>query len=284
MRRNTHTIIEFFAMRIFFVLTIGILFQNVCTAQSTDFQDSIRERFLRNGAWNHPIYSKEYGQCIDSALAVSPHDAYLWQQRGTPYFKQMKYQEGMPYIDSAVKYDTTEDLPYRAFLKCIFQKDYLGAISDFTILQYDHPNAGVMDHEFNFYLGLCYLQLSQYDKADKLFSACLANDRALGGNWVHPLHLFYLGVTRREEGMLASAIICFDSALMVYPHFSDAEYYKGACLEATGQHEASLAIRSEARDDFMDGYTINEDNAVYERYPYQVEKKWFDGVPSLSKN
>jgi hypothetical protein len=71
---------------------------------------------------------------------------------------------------------------------------------------------------------------------------------------------------------------------LVYPHFSDAEYYKAACLQATGQHEASLAMRSQARDDFMDGYTINEDNAVYERYPYQVEKKWFDGVSSLTKN
>ncbi len=271
-------------MRIFFVLIIAFLFQNVCSAQTTEFRDSIREHYLKNGAWHQPIYSKEYGTYIDSALALSPHDAYLWQQRGMPYFKQMKYQEGMPYIDSAVEYDSLEQLPYRAFLKCIFQKDYRGAIQDFDAARRDHPAAGVMDHEYNFYLGLCYLQLSQYERADKLFSSCVANDRALGGNWVHPLHLFYLGVTRREEGMLASAIVCFDSALMVYPHFSDAEYYKGACLEATGQHEASLTMQSEARDDFMDGYTINEDNAVYERYPYQVEKKWFDGVPSLTKN
>jgi tetratricopeptide (TPR) repeat protein len=284
LKRNVITTIKFFHMRIFLVLISAVFFQNTCSAQSTEFRDSIREHYLKNGAWHHSIYSKEYGQYIDSALAVSPHDAFLWQQRGMPYFKQMKYQQGMPYIDSAVKYDTTEYLPYRAFLKCIFQKDYLGAITDFTILQHDHPNAGVMDHEFNFYLGLCALQLSQYDKADKLFSACLANDRALGGNWVHPLHLFYLGVARRDEGMLAGAIICFDSALIVYPHFSDAEYYKAVCLEATGQHDASLALQSEARDDFMSGYTINEDNAVYERYPYQVERKWFDAAPSAAGN
>lgn len=271
-------------MRILSVLVLGILFQNTCLAQTTSFQDSIRDRYLKNGAWKHSIFSKEYGQCIDSALTLSPHDAYLWQQRGMPYFKQMKYQEGMPYIDSAVRYDTVNQLPYRAFMKCIFQKDYLGAIEDFTELLRDRPNGFVMDHEFNFYLGLCYLQLSQYARAEQLFSACLANDRALGAHWVHPLHLFYLGIAHYEEHEYASAITCFDSALMVYPHFSDAEYYKSACLEATGQHEASLATCSQARDDFMDGYTINEDNAVYERYPYQVEKKWFDGVPSLSEN
>ncbi len=271
-------------MRIFFVLAIGILFQNVCSAQSAEFQDSIHERYLKNGAWRHSIFSKEYGECIDSALSASPHDAYLWQQRGMPYFKQMKYQEGMPYIDSAVKYDTTEYLPYRAFLKCIFQKDYLGAIADFTILQHDHPNAGVMDHEFNFYLGLCYLQLSNYERADNLFSSCLSNDRALGGNWVHPLHLFYLGVARYEEGEYTQAIISFDSALDIYPHFSDAEYYKASCLAATDRHEASIALRNVAEDDFMAGYTINEDNAVYERYPYQLERKWFNSVPNTSRN
>ncbi len=271
-------------MRVISSLLFILVFQNVSLAQSTEFRDSIREHYLNNGAWHYSIFSTEYGMYIDSALALSPQDAYLWQQRGMPLFKQMKYQQGMPYIDSAVKYDSTEYLPYRAFLKCIFQKDYLGAIEDFNILQQEHPNAGVMDHEFNFYLGLCYLQLSKYEQADALFSECLAHDRALGGNWIHPLHLFYQGVARREEGSFASAITSFDSALAIYPHFSDAEYYKSLCLRASGQNESADALKSRARDDFMDGYTINEDNVVYERYPYQVEKKWFDGVPSLTKN
>lgn len=271
-------------MRIMYAILLVVVFQNVSLAQSNDYRDSIRKRFLNQGAWLHSLYSKEYGQCIDSALALSPHDAYLWQQRGMPLFKQIKYQQGMPYIDSAVKYDPTEYHPYRAFLKCIFQKDYLGAIEDFTVLQREHPNAGVMDHEFNFYLGLCALQLSQYERAEELFTSCLVHDRTLGGNWIHPLHLFYQGVARREEGLFASAIISFDSSLTIYPHFSDAKYYKAACLDAIGRHTTADVLRSEAKDDFMAGFTVNEDNAIYERYPYQVEKKWFDGVPSLSKN
>jgi tetratricopeptide (TPR) repeat protein len=271
-------------MRTFLVLIFAFLFQSVSFAQSNEFRDSIRVRYLDSGAWHHSIFSKKYGSCIDSALKLSPQDAYLWQQRGMPYFKQMKYQEGMPYIDSAVKYDTTENLPYRAFLKCIFQKDYLGAIEDFTYLIRDHLHGGVMDHEFNFYLGLCALQLSHYELADSLFSICIANDHAISGTWVHPLHLFYLGVARYEEAKYTPAISCFDSALTIYPNFSDAEYYKFLCLKRMGQNGEADALISRARDDFMNGFTINEDNAVYERYPYQVEKKWFDGVPSLTSN
>ncbi len=269
-------------MKTRFVFFFVFAIQGTLFAQSNDFRDSVREHYLNHGAWHHSIVSKEYGRCIDSALKLSPHDAYLWQQRGMPYFKQMKYQEGMPYIDSAVKYDPTEYLPYRAFLKCIFQKDYLGAIEDFSVLQHDHPNAGVMDHEFNFYLGLCALQLSRFERADSLFSICVLHDLALGGNWVHPLHLFYLGIARYEEGEYAHAIISFDSALSIYPHFSDAECFKANCLDAMGEHTSADVLRSAAKDDFMNGYTINEDNAAYERYPYQAEKKWFDGVPSLS--
>jgi tetratricopeptide (TPR) repeat protein len=139
-----------------------------------------------------------------------------------------------------------------------------------------------MDHEFNFYLGLCAIQCSHYEQADSLFSVCVMNDRASGGNWIHPLHLFYLGVARYEEGSYASAISSFDSALTIYPNFSDAEYYKALCLRATGQKGEADAMTSRARDDFMNGFTINEDNSIYERYPYQVEKMWFDGVPSLT--
>ncbi len=271
-------------MKIIFVLVFAISTPSACLCQPTTHRDSVREHYLKNGAWKYSIFSKNYGDCIDSALRLSPDDAYLWQQRGMPYFKQMKYQEGMPYIDSAVKYDSLEQLPYRAFLKCIFQKDYLGAIEDFDIARHDHPAAGVMDHEFSFYLGICYLQLSQYQRADECFSKCLTNDRAQGGNWIHPLHLFYLGVTRYEEGQYRSAIIDFDSAIAIYPHFSDAEYYKALCLRITGTPRDADILVSKARDDFYAGYTINEDNAVYERYPYQVEKKWFDGVPSLLEN
>lgn len=280
MGRITSQDFKRFTVLHFFIFLLLAATSTPSAAQSEAVRDSIREHYLNNGAYRYSIVSKEWGIYIDSALAISPHDAYLWQQRGMPYFKQMKYQEGMPYIDSAVKYDSTENLPYRAFLKCIFQKDYIGAIQDFTVARRYHPAAHVMDHEFNFYLGLCYLQLSQYERAEQLFAGCIANDRALGSNWVHPLHLFYLGVARYEEGQYASALHSFDNALTIYPHFSDAKYYKAACLDATGQHAAANAMRSESKDDFKNGFTINEDNADYERYPYQVEKKWFDGVPS----
>ena len=44
-----------------------------------------------------------------------PTNAYLWQQKAMPFFKQKKYELGLQYLDSAIKYDQTnyEDYPYQ---------------------------------------------------------------------------------------------------------------------------------------------------------------------------
>ncbi len=240
------------------------------SAAHHSFRDSIQEHYLQNGAWHYSIFSQQYEDELDSALRLDPTDAYLWQQRGMPYFKQMKYEVGMPYIDSAVKYDADQWLDYRAFLECIFQKSYRAALRDFEDARRMHPGAGVMDHKYSFYEGICYLQLCDYDSAERCFSICIDHDRSLAGHWEHYMHDFYLGVTLYEEHQYDSAIRVFDLALMTYPHFSDAKYYKAESLSALHQEDSVLPMLYEARDDLRNGFTINEDNAIYEQYPYQI--------------
>jgi tetratricopeptide (TPR) repeat protein len=246
------------------------------STRAMSHRDSVRERYLNNGAWRYSIYSNEYGCAIDSGILFSHDDAYLWQQRSMPYFKQMKYEIGMRYLDSAVKYDPGAWLDYRAFIKCVFQKSYRAALSDFEAAKRLHPTATVMDHEYAFYMGLCYLQLEEYDSAEACFTQCIANDRALSSGWVHYMHTFYLGVTQYVEGHFAHAIESFDLAIATYPRFSDAKYYKALCLLKTGQDQLARGILLEARDDAREGLTINEDNAIYERYPYQIRPQWPD--------
>jgi tetratricopeptide (TPR) repeat protein len=127
-----------------------------------------------------------------------------------------------------------------------------------------------MDHYYNFYLGLCYLQLCQLDSAESLFRSCIQRDQASGSNWVHYLHVFYLGVTLYEESKYAAAISVFDSALERYPRFSDAKFYKAVCFDKLKQQESVLPLLLDAQKDLRDGYTINEDNVIYEQYPYQL--------------
>src|ERR1051325_11137682 len=216
-------------------------------------RDSVREHYLKNGAWRVSYFSHEYGKYIDSAIAESHDDGYLWEQRGMPYWKRMKYEIAEAYTDSAVKYDTMMWLDYRGFCKCIFAKKYRSAIEDFRAAQRLHPDAGVMDHYYNFYLGLCYLQLDQLDSAESLFRSCIARDEKAGAGWVHYLHRFYLGIALYEQGKYDVALSEFDRAIEKYPRFSDAKYYKSACYDKLKQHDKVLPLMLETQRDLADG-------------------------------
>ena len=248
--------------------------------------DSARVKRYLDSAGKADTYSLKHQHYLDSALSVMPYNAYWWQQKAMPLFKQRKYELGMPYLDSAVKYDnTTHWLEYRAFMKCIFSKDYKSSIADFYLARAKGGDGGVMDHPYDFYLGFCYLQLNNFDSCKILIQKCIDKDKAShGDSWVHYMNWFYMGVVNYEQEHYTEALSCFDKALEQYKNFSDVKYYKGLCYEKTKDLKKALELMNEAKKDLDDGYTINEDNAFYEMYPYQMNKaflnaelRWLNG-------
>ncbi|QQD16196.1 tetratricopeptide repeat protein [Sphingobacterium sp. UDSM-2020] len=128
-----------------------------------------------------------------------------------------------------------------------------------------------MDHSYRFYIALSLLQLNEFEKAEAIFKQEV--DKMLqehGEDWVHHLDLFYYGISQYEQGKYDMAIKTFDRALVQYQQFSDAKYYKAVSLVHLGKTEAASKLLEEAQQDRKNGYTINEDNVIYERYPYQL--------------
>lgn len=212
----------------------------------------------------------EWQHCLDHGLEKDPTIAYLWQQKAMPYFKERKYEVGMEHLNNAVLYDPERWQPYRAFIKCIFAKTYREAIADFEECKTKFGNTYVMDHTLDFYIGLCYLQLNDFGRAEALFKAYIDDIFANRQQLEHPTALFYYGISKMEQAKWDAAITEFDKALKIYPNLSDAKYYKALCLMRQGKMEFAEPLFNEARGDAGKGYTINEDNTVYETYPYQV--------------
>lgn len=80
-------------------------------------------------------------------------------------------------------------------MKCIFSKDNEDAITDFEKAKVLKGNGYVMDHPYDFYKALCFLQLNEYSKALVLLKSIVEKAQIeKGETWVHPLELFYLGV------------------------------------------------------------------------------------------
>jgi len=240
--------------------------------------DQIIKRYLENGAWRVRYFSPEYQLFIDSAIACNPKMAYLYQQKSMPYFKLGKYELGLKSLDKAVELDPAAHIDYRAFIKCIFAKTYQEAINDFqTAKKMKGEHGVVMDHSYDFYLGLCHLQLGEFAHAlDDLEKSIAYTQTIHGENWIHYLELFYAGIALQELNRHTEAIRYFERAIEAYSSFADAKYYLALSLFRMGEMDRAEQMLTACEQDFKKGYTINEDNAVYEKYPYQIKQFYID--------
>lgn len=274
-------------MRITLIILIGLIiivgcFQNEkpkeikklenLTVDLKKKQDSIvAEVFRSEIIKTEGFFSTEWQDELNKALEKDSTIAYLWQQKAMPLFKQGKYEIGMPFLDKAVKYDERQYLEYRSFMKCVFAKRYKESVIDFENAINKYGNNYVMDHSYTFYIALSKIQLNQFEEAEELLEIEIERQyKSQGEDWIHHLDLFYLGISRYEQNKYKDAIDSFDRALKLYPEFSDAQMYKSICLRKLNKIDEANSLRKIARKNGTDGYTINEDNAIYERYPYQI--------------
>lgn len=263
--------ILFYLLNYRIAITIILIIPNMFQSQS---KKEIYEKYLMNGASKYSYFHTKYQQYLDSALVYLPKDAFLWQQKAMPLFKSKKYELGMKYLDNAVKNDDeySSMLSYRAFIKCIFQKDYSGAIADLDILIKKYPKGIIMDHSYVFYKALSQIQLNQYQEAESNLKVS-TNLFIQNGIESHFLELFYLGITFYERENYTEAIKYFDKSLKQNPKFSDCQYYKALSLYYLNKKPEALETIKKAQENFLNGDTITEDNRFYEDYPYQL-KKW----------
>lgn len=122
------------------------------------------------------------------------------------------------------------------------------------------------------------MQLNEFAKAQQLLEREFEKvKKEKGEDWIHHLELFYMGIIQYELRDYDKAVSYFDKALSAYKKSSDVQYYKGLCLLQKGDKENARKLMLEAKSNFEKGYTINEDDAFYETYPYQVNwhmAKW----------
>lgn len=130
-----------------------------------------------------------------------------------------------------------------------------------------------MDHPYSFWMGLCYLKLNEFDKAQNFIEKSIAFGQK--NNFVNPYELFYLGIIEYEKGNYQNAINNFNKSLEQYENFSDAKYYKALSLINLNKKEAGQILLLEASKDFKNGFSFNEGNSLYEQFPYQVNNFMF---------
>jgi len=238
-------------------------------------QDVIINTYLTNGAWKHHYLTKQWDEWINKGIQEDATIAYLWQQKALPFWKQKKYELAITYYNKAVALDSARWLSRLAFLKCIFAKDYTGALADLIAYKEEYGTTYEQDHTLEFYMGICYLQLNKFNSALKTLKENVeVQESEHGANWVHFLDRYYLAIAHYELNDYSTAIIEFDKVLSEYPTFADAQYYKSLCLNYLGEKEKAKQLMLKGKSNFYKGNTFNEDSNQYENYPYQLTWQW----------
>jgi len=118
-------------------------------------------------------FQREFQEIFDEAIKISPNFAYAYREKSTAYLKSGDFLTWKKLIDKAVDLDYVQNLPYRAWCRYQFFKDYKGAIADIekldSLATYDIGYSINGDYHLNIVKGVCYSVLNQKKKAIKIF-------------------------------------------------------------------------------------------------------------------
>ncbi len=238
---------------------------------SKAYQDTLVARYLVRGAHRISYLSPQWGQYCDSLIVACPNIAYAYQQKAMPLIKCGDYAGAMPLVDKAVALDANRWLAYRGFLKCIFTKDYPGALTDFRRVARLKPNGREMDHTYAFFAGLCNMEMGNYKQAEADFNQDMALQRgATGQGEIHFNTLFYAGLVALNRKQYAAAQSYLEQCLKAYAQHPEANYYLALTYQAQGNEAAARHYLDAAQRALIGGYRLNEDIIFYANYPGQI--------------
>lgn len=244
---------------------------STCDCASKRVQDSLVEKYLDNLVERVSYNTPKWQWVCDSVIAICPNVAAAYQLKAIPFIKYGDYAKAFPLEDKAVELDPRQFTSYRGFLKCIFTKDYEGALSDFKNAEKLVPNGYEMDHTFSFYEGLCNLELAHYSKAEENLKKDIYIQT--GGDTAKTAHynsLFYLGVLYYEMKNYTLAKEYLLKCLAIYEQHPDANYYLAMVYKKMKNYNLESKYLTISKKAFEDKYNLVEDNIVYANYPHQV--------------
>lgn len=235
-------------------------------------KDSLITKYLDSGAQKHSYNSPQWQLYCDSLITICPNIAVAYQLKAIPYIKYGEYQKAFLLEDKAVQLDPQGFTAYRGFLKCIFTKDYEGAILDFQNAQQLLPNSYEMDHTYFFYEGLCNLELGNFSTAEENLKKDIFIQTQ--GDTLKTVHFntsFYLGVLYYEMKNYESAKNYLLKCIAVYKEHSNANYYLALVYNAIGKFDLKNKYLQFSKQAFEKGFSLNEGNIYYANYPHQIK-------------
>ncbi len=241
-----------------------------CDCNNKIVTDSLITKYIDNGAHKYNTNGPDFQLYLDSLISICPL-GIAYREKAIPFIMGGDYAKAFPLEDKAVELEPKTYMAYRAFLKCIFTKDYSGAIADFEKAQQLSPDGYEMDHTYFFYMGLCNLELKNYISAEENFkrdfSIQISGDK---GDTPHFNSLLYTGILYYEMKNIVKAKEYLLQCLKAYTNSPEANYYLALTYNLEGDINTKRQYLRAAYEAVSNGYLLNETNETFTYYPHQI--------------
>ena len=265
MRKYSIWWVNLFAISLTFILSSNVPAQNNQTIEITDkLLDSLsiypqRSQLMVQSDLYYKLFLEKY---------PNTHEAYM--SRSVAYTKTGEHATGFTMLNRAVELAPILNLGYRAFVKLYMMHDTEGALQDClrldSLTSYAKP--GVWGEDMDMVIGLCYLQLNDFQKARLRFTNSIKTvTQEAGKEWNSPRVFLYLGITLLKEKECSQALQVLDELIQLYPNFSEAYYYKAQCYSTLKDLKNAEATLEKCRQVFK---KYGAEKNPYFEMPYQI--------------
>jgi len=183
---------------------------------SKEEQINLSNQFLAGaGLWYYQGNTAEQN-LVRTGLRHNPNHAELWRELGAPHIKRGFAAKSWEYYGKTVALDPRGWQGWRGYLLLYFYRDYENAIADFNATDtltpnfVDHPQSTSVD----FMRAICYLQLGQYDEAQRFLEKHIADEiKVVGERYIDSRTFLYLGMAAFKKGLFEEAEAAFRRGL-----------------------------------------------------------------------
>lgn len=218
-------------------------------------------------------FQREFQEVFDEAIKIAPNFAYAYREKSTAYLKSGDFLTWKKLIDKAVDLDYVQNLPYRAWCRYQFFKDYKGAINDIekldSLANYDIGYSINGDYHLNIVKGICYSVLNQNQKAIKIFETQLNLKEYSAGLYDY----YQLGVTYFEIKDYKNALKSFEKQTQRNDIAENAYYkskiYKLLKKDADYKKNKEIALK-----------LYGENKKLYDPYTYHTNTVYYSTIVS----
>lgn len=256
------TQVNLFAISITFIVSCKVPEQNKQTIEIT--------QQLLDSLSAYPQVSMQSDLYYKLVLEKYPNTQEAYMSRSVAYNKGGEHATGFAMLNKAVELAPIQNLDYRAFVKLYMMHDYEGALEDClrldSLTSYTKP--GVWGEDMDMVIGLCYLQLNDFEKARLRFTNSINDVTKKSGKQYNSSRAFlYLAITLMKEKAYSEAIRVLDELIQLNPNYAEAYYYKAQCYNLGKDLKSAKATLEKCKQIFE---KYGAEKNPYFEMPYQI--------------